>query len=308
MPHPSPSPIFILGNPRSGTTLLRLMLACHPRLAVPPECGFALWLRDRYGDWSARDMGNSRLEQFLDDLFAARKFDTWGLDRDALREWIRGRRPSDYRSLVESVYWHFASMRAPLATRIGDKNNFHIHRVADLASLFPGCVFIHIVRDGRDVACSYREVAAGRFSSEYRPDLPQAMGEIARQWRSAVLAPEAAIAAGVMAPLHTVRFEDLVSDPMVALRPICDFLGEPFSEQMLEYHTRNASEQLEPAETMAWKRKTLEPLDHSVIARHRQLLTEVEIAQFNAEAGDALQRFGYGRHGRPRQGDLTAAA
>lgn len=49
MPHSTP--IFILGNPRSGTTLLQLMLACHPRLAVPPECGFALWLYDRYGDW-----------------------------------------------------------------------------------------------------------------------------------------------------------------------------------------------------------------------------------------------------------------
>ena len=302
------SPIFILGNPRSGTTLLRLMLACHPRLAVPPECGFALWLRERYGDWAARDKSTDRLEEFLDDLFEARKFDTWGLDRDALREWVRGMKPNDYRSLVESVYWHFASLRAPLATRIGDKNNFHIHRVADLASLFPGCVLVHIVRDGRDVACSYRELAAGRFSSEYRPDLPQAIGEIAREWRSAVLAPEAAVAAGVMSPVHTVRFEDLVSDPTVALRSICDFLGEPFSVQMLEYHARNASEQLEPSETMAWKRKTIEPLDRSVIGRHRRLLAEEEIADFEAEAGDALRRFGYLGHGRPSHGDLAAAA
>ena len=41
-------PFFILGNPRSGTTLLRLMLNNHPSVAVPMECGFAVWLHDSY--------------------------------------------------------------------------------------------------------------------------------------------------------------------------------------------------------------------------------------------------------------------
>lgn len=190
------------------------------------------------------------------------------------------------------MYWHYAAVRKAHATRIGDKNNFHIHRVSDLARLFPDCVFVHIVRDGRDVACSYREIAAAQFKSEYRPQLPQAIREIAREWSTAVMAPEAA-AASEGVPLHTVRFEDLVANPVAALTQLCAFLGEPFSEQMLEYHTRNASEQIEPAETMAWKPKTLEPLDRSVIGRYRQSLTQGEIAEFDAEAGDALQRFGY---------------
>lgn len=302
------SPIFILGNPRSGTTLLRLMLACHPRLAVPPECGFALWLRDRYGDWPAWDGSTDRLERFLDDLFAARKFDTWGLDRDALREWIHGRKPNDYRSLVESVYWHFASRRAPLATRIGDKNNFHIHRVADLVNLFPGCVFVHIVRDGRDVACSYREVTAANFSSQYRPNLPQPIREIAREWRSAVLAPEVATAAGTAVHLHTVRFEDLVAEPSKTLQGICQFLGEPFSELMLQYHSRNASDRLEPIETMAWKRRTLEPPDPTAIGRYKTDLLAAETAEFEAEAGDALLRFGYVSQSRPSRDAVAAAA
>ena len=286
------APIFILGNPRSGTTLLRLMLACHPRIAVPPECGFAVWLYDRYGDWSMRDGVSTRIDQFLDDLFSARKFDTWRIDRDALRQRICDRPPRDYRSLVESVYWHYAATRKPHATWIGDKNNFHIYRVADLVRLFPGCVFVHIVRDGRDVACSYREIVAAQFKSEYRPQLPQAIREIAREWSTAVMAPEAA-AASEGVPLHTLRFEDLVANPVAALTQLCAFLGEPFSEEMLEYNIRNASEQMEPAETMAWKRKTLEPLDRSVIGRYRQSLTPEEIAEFYAEAGDALQRFGY---------------
>ena len=42
---------FILGNPRSGTTLLRVILHSHENIIVPPECGFLTWLYKDYYDW-----------------------------------------------------------------------------------------------------------------------------------------------------------------------------------------------------------------------------------------------------------------
>ena len=45
-------PVFVLGSPRSGTTLLRLMLTCHRHIVVPPECGFCVWLYPQFQDWS----------------------------------------------------------------------------------------------------------------------------------------------------------------------------------------------------------------------------------------------------------------
>ena len=48
-------PFFIIGNPRSGTTLLRLMVNAHPKATVPPECGFALHLADDFSSRSSYD-------------------------------------------------------------------------------------------------------------------------------------------------------------------------------------------------------------------------------------------------------------
>jgi hypothetical protein len=43
--------VFIIGNPRSGTSLLRIMLNSHSSMVVPPECGFIQWWYQKYKDW-----------------------------------------------------------------------------------------------------------------------------------------------------------------------------------------------------------------------------------------------------------------
>jgi hypothetical protein len=99
-------PIFIIGNPRSGTTLLRLMLTCHPRIVVPPEAGFLIDLRGRHGGFAGEE---GALDRFLVDLQASPKFEYWKLPDPVLREFLRGARPRDYASLVAGVYACYAS-------------------------------------------------------------------------------------------------------------------------------------------------------------------------------------------------------
>lgn len=53
-------PVFIIGSPRSGTTLLRLMMNSHPRIVVPPECGFAVWWYEKYQHWKGGRSQESR--------------------------------------------------------------------------------------------------------------------------------------------------------------------------------------------------------------------------------------------------------
>ena len=88
-------PIFIIGNPRSGTTLLRLMLTSHPEVCIPPEAGFALWLLRDFSDWTPAD----GLDGFLTALMETRKFRHWGLTRTRLGEWIA---EADSRGLRQS--------------------------------------------------------------------------------------------------------------------------------------------------------------------------------------------------------------
>ncbi len=75
-------PFFIIGNPRSGTTLLRLMLNNHPLISVPPECGFAVWLYEKYKAENFLD--KSIVRNFIADVVKSRKFETWGIDKEAI--------------------------------------------------------------------------------------------------------------------------------------------------------------------------------------------------------------------------------
>ena len=98
-------PVFVLGSPRSGTTLLRLMLTCHRHIVVPPECGFCVWLYPQFQDWS---WNPRRLEEeFVPSLIRCRKFDTWDADPEELASFVSRHRPSSYRDLASSVYAYY---------------------------------------------------------------------------------------------------------------------------------------------------------------------------------------------------------
>src|SRR5690554_1611570 len=96
-------PIFILGNQRSGTSLLRLMLHSHPEICIPPESHFFLWLENKYGNWN-----DAYLEKFLDDLYKATKFETWNLERTELRNYLRGFSIENYAHLISLIYKFYA--------------------------------------------------------------------------------------------------------------------------------------------------------------------------------------------------------
>ncbi|MEE2987827.1 MAG: sulfotransferase, partial [Nitrospinota bacterium] len=68
------SPLFIIGNPRSGTTLLRLMLTCHPNICIPPESGFMI---DLYKTYYRCQVDSKSLQNFITDVLSSQKMETW---------------------------------------------------------------------------------------------------------------------------------------------------------------------------------------------------------------------------------------
>lgn len=284
-------PIFVVGNPRSGTTLLRLMLTCHRNIVVVPESGFSIWLADAYADWtwSAERLAGD----FLPDLFRCRKIDTWGMDAAGLGEFIRGRRPDRYADLAGCVYVYYGLAAGRTFTRWGDKNGFYVSCVPQIRRVFPDCLLIHIVRDGRDVACSYRDVARRNLSGPYAPRLPTDINAIAKEWHDNLRAVHLARKSIPPDDLLEVRFEDLVLDPPAVLGRLCRFLDEEYDPGMLDYHAENASRQLEPPSLLGWKEKTLQPPAATAVGRHRQELADDERQSFQAIAGDLLAAYGY---------------
>lgn len=292
---PSPrAPFFVIGSPRSGTTLLRLMLTSHPRLVVPPECGFMVWLHPAFGHWGAAEFADpANVSRLAGEVSASRKFETWELDRAEIETAITHRAPRTYGEACDSIYRLFCTHAGKAMATWGDKNNYYLSHIPTLRAIFPQARFIHIVRDGRDVACSYREVMTLDSHSPYRPSLPVAITQIATQWADDIRTIGAQLAAMDGDAAIELRYEDLTADPTRELTRLCDWLGERFDPGMLQFHDGNRAQHLEPAATMDWKQRTLDPVSTQTVGRHALLLAEAEASEFVAIAGSELRRYHY---------------
>ena len=275
-------PFFIIGNPRSGTSLFRLMLNANRNITVPPECGFALWFAQKY----YKSEYNSVLySQFAHDVYMSKKFETWGIDEAFLLNHINNCSPSNYTELVCSVYSAYANNKNKAPVVVGDKNNYYINEFDKLKYYFPNSKIIFIIRDGRDVACSYKKLIESNIDSKYKPSLPVKIDDIAEEWlKNADL-----IHANRNNNAIVTRYEDILGNTAEELMKICEFLEVDYDANMEEYYKYND----EPKEFLQWKEKTLQKPDLSNINKFSSELSEEEIIAFNNKATMQLKRFKY---------------
>jgi len=251
-------------------------------------------LHRKYSNWSARDVTNSNVRgQYLNDLYSCKKFDTWALNRMALDSLIIEKQPSDYATLCALIYIAYAHINSRSPTIWGDKNNFYIDYLTTLNKIYPDARFLHIVRDGRDVACSYLEVMQNKSSSPYAPKLITDIESIANEWSANVSMAADFLNSLTSSRKMTVRYEDLVNQPEYILTPICSWLDLAFEPEILEFHDINRRKQLEPALTMDWKQRTMEPISANTVGRYSALLSAEEQELFSMTAGRTLTKFGY---------------
>jgi hypothetical protein len=274
--------------------MLRLMLTCHSELVVPPECGFIIWLQPEFGRWDASDfMDEDKVSRFAEAICNARKFDTWKLSKEAVCQAILSNRPDTYANACGCVYMLFASHDGKPQAIWGDKNNYYLGHITALKGLYPGARFIHIVRDGRDVACSYRETMARESDSPYRPKLPISIDEISQRWSCDIRTIQGQLAGLAPEDKLETRYEDLAADPNGELTRICAWLGVPFAEVMLDFYNINRTSMLEPSATMDWKQRTLEPVSSGTVGRFVTHFAAGEAELFAANAGAQLRDYGY---------------
>lgn len=281
-------PFFILGNPRSGTSLLRIMLDCHSNIVVPPECGFIEWLFEKYGDWDS-----SQVNDFISDLMETKKFKTWGLKKKSIKNCIARNKPKTYQELCYTVYLSYGEKYGKRPGLWGDKNNYFIKILDKIENIFPEASYIYIVRDGRDVATSYKDINTTKIKSAFKPNLPNSIEEIAVEWDQNNSSIYSFLSSKGNKKYTIIRFEDLLRYPESVLKQITNFLNIEFEENMTQYYIRNNKMQLEPKETLEWKKKTLEKLDTSRINKYKEVLSQNEIELFNSIAEKNLKKFKY---------------
>jgi hypothetical protein len=267
-----PPPFFIVASARSGTTMLRLILNRHSRIAVPPESRFVTEL------WQGSEQVES--ESFLERLAAHERFAAWELSIDAVRKELGDRAWVSYHDAITAAYSAFA--RAKGKDLWGDKTPRYVEHIPFLARLFPASRFIHLVRDGRDVALSYADVSFG----------PKTVSTSAHLWARRV---SAGIRDGrALGPERytEVRYEHLVEDPEAQLMDLCRFIGVEFEPAVL--HGAAVDEDNILARAAAYNRH-LTDKPKSGVREWRRTMPERHVEMFEAVAGGVLSELGYPR-------------
>lgn len=267
---------FLVGCPRSGTTLLQAMLDAHPQVAVPPESHFIPRLVRRF---SAGWHGSARAGRFADALFEGRRFDYWGIPRERVIALIEEHEPADVAAAVRLLFATWAADAGKPG--YADKTPRYLGHVERLAALLPEARFVHLIRDGRDVSLSLAE------SFERGP---QSAAQGALYWSARVDAGRRQGDAVGPDRYLELRYEELVADPEPELRRMCGFLGLAFEPAMLEPGVR--------AERIAAGYP--EAADHRNLARPlaarrdwRRQMDPAAVRDFELIAGPLLDELGY---------------
>ena len=269
-------PFFIVGNDRSGTTMLRLILDRGPDVAIPPESMFLTDLGDAFARGEPRDPAAAA--RLMDEVWHHPKVRLWELPGPppAVPPELTG--PDAYRFVVAAPFDAFAAKHGK--PRWADKTPHYVHHVDELLAVWPRARFVVLVRDGRDVTLSLRRMPFG----------PNNAWAAAPWWARGIRAGEEAQRAHPDQVL-TVRYEDLAGRPREVVPRICAFAGVGYSPDMLAIEEAD-SRKIVPDQA-SWFPTLFDGINTSSVGRWRREMSARDQRVFAARAGAELARLGY---------------
>ena len=278
---------FVVGAPRSGTTLLRLMLDAHPEVAIPSETHF---IRDLVKAFKRQRMTP---DSTIDLVATHRRWGDFHLDRDELYERFRAIHPFNAPDAIRAFYRLYAEHQGK--PRWGDKTPGYMKDMRRVGKALPEAHFIHLIRDGRDVALSI-------IPMNWGPDTIE--DAAASWWERIALAREHV---PYLSHYQEIHFEDLVLDTEATVRKVCDYLELEFDPAMLDYPGRAKERLREKQRDLHRPKGTVQPAalrmaSHALAAeaprpdrvgRWREEMSPAEVARYEAVAGEMLEDLGY---------------
>lgn len=269
-------PFFVVSAPRSGSTLLRLILDAHPRLAVPPPG----WLFDMvypylysYGDLKQRQ----NLLALAEDMLGTPTVGKWPI-KLAPEALVDASAEASFAGLYAALHRAYAQSEGK--QRWGEKTPRNGFWMDEIKALFPAAQFIHIVRDGRDQAIDISD-------SQLWPNTVYSGANLWQRYVTAIRDSARRLSADAF---MEIRYEDLCGAPEVTIRRLSEFMGEDFDPRMLApHHTRSAREwSAHPLHA-----KTAQSISTTYCEMYKTRLPRGDVAVLEALIGDKLKLFGY---------------
>ncbi len=290
-PKPPPFPV-IVGCPRSGTSLLAVMLDAHSQLAIPPETTFLPRVMGMRGE--SASLRSEFFQTVSTDRVSVSNWSDFGLDIDAFRHRLEAIRPFTLAAGVRAFYEMYTQSQAK--NRAGDKTPGYVYTMDHIQALLPEAHFIHVIRDPRDTVLSWRK-------AWFAPT--QDLGALGQFWRQHI---EVGRRLGTsLRHYMELRFEDLVDHPERELRRVCAFVGLDYEPGMLDFASRGEARiaQLQGRQTLDGRMVSREERTsiHANLAKSprrdrvgvwRQEMPASEQRRVEAAAGPLLAELGYG--------------
>jgi hypothetical protein len=251
-----------MGAMGTGTTLLRLMLDSHERIAIPRETGFMRAFNAHKFipfKWSGRDW-----------------YERLGWSEEEFEEHLRVFYDTAFRRLLENQG----------KARWGDKTPYHTWHIDDMARLFPDAQFIGMVRHpGGSVASNVT-----RWNADKNPNFGYTLPKAAYHYLK--YATEIGRQASRYSDrFSVVRYEDLVLQPEPLMRELLDWLGEPWSDQVLDHHNVQASRGGKLR--VEGRVRVDDPIDVERISKWTATINEAGRKQLKRRAGRIGEFWGY---------------
>ena len=208
--HDSTLPVFVVGMPRSGTTLVEQILAGHSRIHGAGELGTMPRVIAGLERWERHTGSGRRYPDCVDDLD-----------------------PRVTRGIAESVLDELRKS-APHAQHVIDKLPHNFENIGLIRLLFPRAKIISVRRDPRDIAISnyfldYRARHRGMGFAYALPWIGEQLVDhdrLMRHWH-----------ATFTGEVLETRYEDLVDDPVGSARTLLDYVGVDWEPQVLDFHS-----------------------------------------------------------------------
>jgi hypothetical protein len=272
-------PFFIIGCPRSGTTLLQLLINSHPKIAIPPESHIFVRFSkifENYGDLNNK----ANLKLFVQDLLKDYHIRDWdlGVSVDDFCDQLKEKSLRNVIALLLELY-----AQKDLKIRWGDKTPQHMLHVREIKKIFPEAKFIHLIRDGRDVAVSSSRIFVG----------PPSIYGIAHEWRKYIEIFDKFKKILNHNEYLEVRYEDLVRNPEAELKKIFIFLQEEPIAASKGQNLPNSTAKEYYIQTDAHMLSLNAPISDKKIGTYKKKFTTREIEIFETITKDSLTKLGY---------------
>ena len=278
VPEPSDELFFIIGSPRSGTTLLERILNRHSRVFIPPETEFfyRLMLQGLLG----KPFDAGQASRFLDSYLECRPATMLGLTKTPELKRRLLEDADDYGTLFLRL---MDVLRGPSQKpRYGEKTPHHLQSATAILELFPKACMIAMVRDGRAVTRSRLQ----------KPGWEDNLYAAARIWKRDSERLVKLMQRHGDRRILVVRYEELIADASRVVGQVCEFLGEAFQSEMLDPAADEGS-RFSDYYQQSWMAKASEHINAKSVDAWRSAFLPKELALINHLQGPNLRYWGY---------------